>query len=274
MSRNNKKEKRIDISIPTEKAFFRFFMIFFRKIRQFVLLNWIYLIMTLPVFVILFLISGVISNHLIGEISNKSTAFMEFLIRTVTAILFLVLLGGGPAMAGASYVTRNFSRENHVYLWSDFITEVSKNFKQTTFVVLTDIPIFCVFVIAYIFYGKTPIVGNVIQYLLILVYVLFVFMHFYIYQIIVTFDMKLKNIYYNAFLFAIGRLPQNLFVLVIVILIHMGGIMIGFQSGLMMSVMILLECTFLVAFSIFFVNYNVNSAIEKYMMKKETKDDI
>ena len=45
-------------------------------------------------------------------------------------------------------------------------------------------------------------------------------MHMYIYQMMVTFELSLKDLYKNALLFTLGRLPSNIFVLLVVGAVH------------------------------------------------------
>ena len=45
----------------------------------------------------------------------------------------------GPATAGFTYVLRNFSREEHSFVWMDFFDNFKKNFKQSFIVSLLNL---------------------------------------------------------------------------------------------------------------------------------------
>ena len=54
--------KGIDANAPEKRSFFRFFDIFFRKFWHFVRLNILYVVMCIPTFIIIFVLSSLISN--------------------------------------------------------------------------------------------------------------------------------------------------------------------------------------------------------------------
>lgn len=124
----------------------------------------------------------------------------------------------GPATAGFTYVLRNFSREEHAWVFSDFMEHTRKNFKQAFIVGLIDIVAIYLGYVNYMFYSQsmysTSIIGY-IKYFVILVGVIFAIMHFYIYPMMVTFKLSIKQIFKNAFIFAMAKLPRNLLMLIV-----------------------------------------------------------
>ena len=121
---------------------------------------------------------------------------------------------------------------------------------------------------AYIIYaGMGGVIGN-LRFIILIMGLVYTFMHFYIYPMMVTFELSLKDLYKNALLFALGKLPSNIFILFILLLVHIGGLAIAIYIGNLLAVimLLLLENVFLLSFSSFFVNFNVYPKMKKYMM--------
>ena len=98
--------------------------------------------------------------------------------------------------------------------------------------------------------------------------VLFTWMQYYVNTMIVTFDLSLKDIYKNALLFAIGRLPLNILISVIGIIV--------FILVLMIPSVILYILWFLILYSLFGIItvFMVYPTIDKYMIKaNENKEE-
>ncbi|MBO4897093.1 MAG: hypothetical protein J5590_02190 [Clostridia bacterium] len=81
---------------------------------------------------------------------------------------------------------------------------------------------------------------------------------FYVFPLIVTFDMPLKTVFKNSLLFAFINLPQNLLVLILLILINI-FLMLKFPIW-----WIILIVFFLIAFSSYTINFVAWNAISKH----------
>lgn len=263
--------KGIDPDAPPKRAFFRFFDIIGRKFWKFIKINMLYALTIIPTFIIVLYLSGYLTNSAavsLGGGDQNMALYFDVLFRTVITYLFVVFWGMGPATAGITYILRNFAREEHAWLWSDFKDAVKGNFKQSVIVFAVDVILMLVMYFAYEIYSNMGGMISNLRYVIVILAILYTFMHFYIYPMMVTFKLSLKDIYRNAVLFALGRLPQNIFVAAVLILIHIGGTVAVLAVGNMLAViiMLLLETVFLLSFSAFFVNFNVYPNMKKYMM--------
>lgn len=93
------------------------------------------------------------------------------------------------------------------------------NFKQSILLWIIDLIVFYVFSVAIGFYGEQ---GNtIIQYIFMVVSLIYVMMHIYIYQMIITFDLSLKDIIKNSFLIALGKTPITLLIFVCNVVLYM-----------------------------------------------------
>jgi uncharacterized membrane protein YesL len=125
-------------------------------------------------------------------------------------IAFLVITFGWQNV-GAAYIVRNMVRGEPVFIWSDYFYAIKRNLKQGFFLGLIDaVVIFTLgFDIAY-FWGRTGSftldAGFFITIALIIIYFL---MRFYIYLLLVTFDLSIYKILKNALIFSMLGFKRN-----------------------------------------------------------------
>ena len=118
----------------------------------------------------------------------------------------------GPAQAGMAYVTRNWARDEHAFVWSDFKDAVRDNWKQALGVsVITGFVPFAM-LLCWQFYGS--LAGGSVLYIIPQIFaltlgLLWMLALTYMYPMLVTYDMKFGQIIKNGFLLAIGRLPHT-----------------------------------------------------------------
>lgn len=279
----DKPGKGIDPDAPQKRAFFRFFDIFFRKFWHFVRANLLYSLALIPAFVIIFygsmLILVQLFSKVAAQIAPSDMSTVMIVCSLVVTNLYIALWGAGPATAGMTYIMRNFSREEHAFIWGDFKDTFKANFKQSLAVFVIDIVVVLLSWAAITVYSGVGGPMGAMRYVVYVFLVIYSMMHFYIYPIMVTFELKLKDIYKNAMLFTISKLPSNLFALLMVVLIHAvlpicaiwyGGI------ALVFLLIIVLEPIIVQAFSLFIVNFNAYPKLKKYMLdvKEEPEEEI
>ncbi|MDD3212806.1 MAG: YesL family protein [Eubacteriales bacterium] len=127
-------------------------------------------------------------------------------------LLFLVpaLAITGPFTAGISLVTRNWARDEHAFLWSDFKDALKENWKQglLTSVITGFVPM--ITYVCWIFYGEmaqTNTLFIVPQVLTLLLALLWMMSLMYTYPMMVTYTLRYRDLLRNSFLLTIGRLP-------------------------------------------------------------------
>lgn len=282
----DKPGKGIDKDAPQKRSFFRFFDIFFRKFWKLVSVNLLYILTSLPTLILVFLLSGIISGNILMaenvkalmqniadqtaqafggdaiQIYDQLLVSIDLIIRIGTSLLFMVFWGMGPVTAGATYIFRNFAKETHAWIWSDFVKALKDNFKQSLGVFLIDLLAFVVLYTAFVVYGQMSGMMGALRYVIVIIVFVYTLMHPYLYQLMITFEMKFKDLYRNALLFAIGKLPSNLFVTVVLLLLHLGSIYFAIFYGgsytlIALFAIVLLECLILVSFSGLLINFNV-----------------
>jgi len=209
-----------------------------------------------------------------GKIIQVNLLFILFSIPIVTI---------GPATAAATYVLRNFAREEHAFVWWDFIDAFKKNFKQSFIAGIIDLIFTFFFVYDGLFYwslrGTTLSTGK--YFLLafsITALIVYLFIHYYVYTIMVTFDLKLRYVYKDAAIFAIVGLKNNVSALIshlVTLVVYIGSIFAAAQfatQGVFFVIFILWFVIFaliLPAFMRFISVFSTYPVIQKYMMSTE-----
>lgn len=227
----------------------QFFSILGRKFWKIVTVNLMYVLFSAPVLVLSILISPMLLQFLFpGFTYDKILLYMQksdiaaSLVEGITPemftntfLVFLYILAAvffvamslivlGPVHAGATYVLRNYSREEHAFLWSDFWEHAKKNLVQSLISGAISLVVTVALIISLGVYRS--IIPNqlfrlVITGFLLLIFAVFSVMQMYIYPMMVTFKLSLKNIYKNAFLFFTLKLFPNIGILLISLVLNL-----------------------------------------------------
>ena len=214
---------------PKKKGIFLYFELLCRKFFKLCQATMLCTICSVPYFVLMTLflytffggyVSQIISSLFAGVTDPQANVeVLAILVSSVMAMILFCLWGSGPASAGFAYITRCFTREEHSWIWSDFFKKFKENFKQSIILVIMDFV--CLFflvnaVIQYrnMFATQNSFILLLLMYLCVMAFIIYTFMHFHIYQIMVTFECKFFDLLKNALLLALGKAPLNLFLCV------------------------------------------------------------
>jgi len=277
ITKDTKPGKGIEKDAPEKRRFFLFFELFFEKFFKLVKLNFIYFITLLPL--ILGLNYTVAFNPLITSVTEIFKYPPIVLIPTLPGIILLgiSLFITGPATAGFVYVLRNLQRREHSWIISDFFKHFKSNYKQGFLMSVIDLFGYLVLYVAFIFYiiimpHDAPEMGTVFPFLgavftgsLLLV---FTWAHYYIYTMMVTFDLEFSKIFKNSLIFAIGKLPLNLLITFILAIIVALQIILINSVQIIAGVFIPIILFSLIGFVIVFSTY---PTIDKIMIQKASK---
>ena len=264
---------------PRKRGFFLFFELFFRKFWKFIQVNMLYFIVSIPMLALLlfyttFFLTPDLASFM-GEAGEVSEADMTYVILTLNFTLtFLIwnIFGAGPATAGFSYILKNYADEEHAWVFSDFFEKFKKNFKQCAAMVLIDaVALFlgCVSLRFYLMPNGLGVWGTIMGTVTALVWIMFTTMHFYIYPMIVTFDLKLKDILKNALIFSQIKLPSNILILLLNLIIYIGFFILASVSPLAWLLIFLLVPSFVGFMNVFFAH----SHIKKIMIPEKEKTE-
>ena len=118
----------------------------------------------------------------------------------------------GPVQAGLAYVTRNWSRDEHAFIWADFKDAVKENWKQGLGVsaITSVLPI--IIYVGYQFYGEqalSSMLFMVPQMLILMVGLVWALSLTFLYPMMVSYRVSFGQLIKNSVVMAIGRLPQT-----------------------------------------------------------------
>ena len=282
-----------------------FFKLFFRKFPQLLRLNILMLFQILPLIVIavvflagdktpsattttfapLYGINQVIASPSLSVSLDMSSIqmglpFFDPVMVVVILVLAIILaLTWGWLNIGATYVIRGLVRGDAVFVFSDFFYGIKKNLKQGFFFGVIDF-VFCG-VLAYdfiYFYQSDSNFGTDFMYFAIFALAIIYFMmRFYIYHLLITFDMKNFKIIKNAFIFSILGIKRNVLALLGIILfvgIHFALILLLMSTPF--GFVVILPLIYLVAVTAFMAGYASYPIIDRYLIEpyatKESDD--
>lgn len=217
----NKPGPGIDKDAPKKPAFFIFFEVFKRKFWNLLKISIMYAIFNIPAVIMSYFITSMFLQKI-----TVDGGFGDLYIRMFFGAIFMMMtmVTFGPVQAGITYILRNYSREEHSFIWWDFKEHFKKNFKQGIIVTLIDFVILYLLAISINFYSSlNSIIGAAAIGFVIMTMLLFTMMHFFIYPMMVTVELSTKNLYKNALIFSILKFFPNLLMLVINIAVVFGA---------------------------------------------------
>lgn len=128
----------------------------------------------------------------------------------------------GPAIAGLTYILRNYADERPTFMMSEFFDAFRKNWKQSLGLFLLDAAVSALAIFALMFYWKNAREGSFAFLpvgICLLVLVIMFFMRYYAYLMAVTVELKFRHILKNALIFAFLGLRTNVITTFFVLLI-------------------------------------------------------
>ena len=225
-----------------KKGVFLYLDIVFRKFMKLMQANFLYTVISIPFLYLSFQFLAPLVMAAIGintsiklegyteEQLMQMSAMLEVFFRMTISLLIFNFIGFAPISAAYAFVTRCFTRGEHAWLISDGKDMIKSNFKQSILLFVMDVVILFFATNAIYFYRNLEMqnaggMGNVfffLRYIMYSVLAIFVFMHYYIYQIMVTYECKFKDLLKYSLIFALAKLPMTVILTVIC-----GGILVG-----------------------------------------------
>lgn len=273
ITKESKPGPGIPENAPEKRRFFQFFEVLGAKFFKLMQLNFIYLICLTP------LLFGLYFSFTFNpEIEHISDLSREPMFTFAPDYLSLIILGvsmfiTGPATAGFVFVLRNMQRREHAWVFSDFFDQFKKNYLKATVVSILDTIIYILLYVAFSFYlffmprifPEMGMISGIACGVVSVIAVIYTWAHFYLYTIMVTFDLKLKHIIKNSVIFAFGKLPLNLLITVIILAIAIGMVYLMAFIPLLFVLVFALIAVSLVGLIIVFSTY---TTIDKLMLKR------
>lgn len=181
-----------------------FFDILSVKVWELIKLNFLLLVFLLP------LIIWSVLNFSTIAVTDAEYVGVYKLIYFVGLLPCLCLLAA--PLAGITYIIRNFTQDKHTWLWADFISHSKSNAKQAILYML----IYSIMLIlgqAILYSYSLMMTGSsilpIMKTIFLVIYLLVCTSIIYVFPMLVTYKLTLKDIIKNSLLLTIGRLPKT-----------------------------------------------------------------
>lgn len=193
---------------PKKKGFFRYIELFRCKFWKLLGLNLLYFLSFLPLLATVLVLFT-------DSLSVNTSAILAALCVILFAILF------GPATAAHTKILKNFFMEKPTFTIQEFLRTVHSEFKHSVVVGILDCVLVCCIGAAFYVY---PILidqtGSKVYYVLFAITlsigIIAVMMNFYIFLMMISTNLSLKNVLKNSLALAIVALKKNVVTLLII----------------------------------------------------------
>lgn len=197
------------------------------------------------------------------------------LVTTWLLVLAPCIAITGPFNAGVTYVLRNWARDEHSFVLSDFKDAVKANWKQALAISAIDGVLPFLLFTCWRFYGgmlTTNLIFILPAAMVLLVGVLWSLANMLAYPMLITYDLKLKDVIRNSLLMSVAKLPTSVLIklLTLVVPAVAYGLMLlipSIQSYVLM-ITVLLYLLFMVAFNKLITVSYANWLCETYLNPK------
>lgn len=214
------------------------------------------------------------SAAILAELSVQSSVTLlstaDYVLLGISALTVFTF---GPVMVGSSYIMRNIVRQEHVFIFHDFMYAIKRNLKQAILFGIADIAI--IFLLAYdiVLYNlnfSQSMLTAVMFFIMLCIAVLYFFMRMYIYTMMLTFDLSIKKLLKNALFFSVLGIKRNICALLGIAAVTVVTFML---MSIVLPLGIIIPFVFLFAFLVYTTTYCAYPVIHKYMIAPYYKDD-
>lgn len=197
---------------PEKNIFALYFSVFWRKFRKFIGINLLYLVCVLPPV----LIVAYLCSPLLAGLGLKWSNFGRYIC---FVMMYLVFIGIAPINIGAAAVFKKYARQQHAWVVPEFFSAIKENFPVCFRLFLIDIVFSAIFLADMYFLpsfqGWSYVITSLTTYFLTF---LFIAAHFYVYQVILMFDVGAVGALKSSIILAAAKLPQSLLLFLIILI--------------------------------------------------------
>ncbi|MBR3894465.1 MAG: DUF624 domain-containing protein [Clostridia bacterium] len=295
-NRGNRPDALEEDTTPTLK---RYFKLLGRKFWKLVSLNLLMLPMILPLLLAAYfylsmdmtptagtpLFSALYGANLIDPTTSSVSLLDVFgtqiqvpvYMQTTTYVLIgvaiaFLLITFGWQNVGATYILRSMVRGEPVFLFSDYFYAIKRNFKQGFLLGLLDC--LAIFLLLFDFMYFSSMGGSfwldVGYFAIVALVILYFFMRFYIYLMLVTFELPIRKILKNALIFTILGFKRNIMALlgmVLVTAINIALFAVFAMTPLSFAIPLILPFFYYLSVNAFTAAYAAYPIIDRYMIE-------
>ncbi len=272
----NKPGPGVNKEEPPKAAPIRYFEIFGRKFTKLLQANLLFFVPFLVVLFVMIFLYLLVDPHprlLLPSANPEVPATIDWWLLAVVPLPCILL---SPFTAGLTMITRNFAREEHSFIWTDFMKATKNNLK---YFLLNGVLCYFVYVILTfaVSYYYNMLYQGWLYYIplgfTLVVFILFTFAQYYLPILFITFDLKFKQAYRNAFIFAALGMGRNILLTLLFIALVAIALLVPVAYPIVLAVLFLLAVCILFAFISFTISFVTYPLIKKYMIDKPQAAD-
>ena len=168
---------------------------------------------------------------------------------------FLLVFTFGPASIGTGYILRNIVRGEPIFFMRDFWYAIKKNLRQGIIIGILDITICFLLVYDLIFFYNNlgSFINSIMLWSTIFMILIYFAMRFYIYLLTLTFDLKIRQIFKNALIFAFLGFKRNFLAsvgIILTVIINFYIMMVYMPIGIVLPLIITIGlCMFMATYA-------------------------
>ena len=295
-NRDNRPDAIEEDTTPTLK---RYFKLLGRRFWKLISLNLMMLPMILPLLIAAYLYLGIdrtpiqnqpIFSQLYGANLIESSPSSTFLLDlfgaqkqipiytgtgtyiAIAVVIAILVITFGWQNAGATYILRSMVRGEPVFLFSDYFYAVKRNLKQGLLMGILDCAAIFLLVFDFMYFSGMPssFWTDVCYFAIIAIGILYFFMRFYIYLMMITFELPIRKILKNALIFTVLGIKRNLMGLLGILLITAIQILlfaVFAMTPLSIAIPLMLMLLYFIAVNAFTAAYAAYPIIDRYMIE-------
>ena len=194
----------------------------------------------------------------------------------IAAIVVVYVATYGLQKVGSIYIMRNLVRGDSVFIVSDYFYAIRRDWKRGIEMGILDCAVLFVLIFDFIYFYSLPATGftNFMYVATIAFLVIYCIMRFYMYLLLVTFDMKIFKILKHALIFTALGIKRNIMALLgIVLLAAVAIALIFFFVPMNLYVFIILPFLYFLGLCCFMYTYAAFPVIKKYMIDPAPAQD-
>lgn len=196
-------------------------------------------------------------------VNNKTIALI---LGGIMLLAFLIIWG--PATSGVFKIMKNFAQDKHAFIVSDFVQTFRENFRYASIIGIVDLLLLSSITAGiWVYPALAAQTGSKIMYVFLAISlsvgITFIMMNFYMFPMLVSTDLSLKNIFKNSFALMFVELKRNIITLLIT----------GAITALMALLILFVNFAFIYilpffpfAFNTFLICFRSYPVIQKYVI--------
>lgn len=292
--RDNRPDAVEEDTSPTLK---RYFKVLGRRFWKLISLNMMMLPMIVPILIAIYLYfsleqtptaNNVLFPQLFGANTVSPTPHTTFLLDLFGAQMNIPVIGVGASVGigvcllflfitfgwqniGATYIVRNMVKGDPIFIWSDYFYAIKRNLRPALLLGMLDFTVIFMlgFDLAYFWNQTGDFWLDVGFFAICALIILYFFMRFYIYLLLVTFDLSIRKILKNALIFTMLGIKRNLMGFLGVALITLINVALFFVFGatpLGIAIPLILPLLYYLSVTAFTCAYAAYPIIDRYMI--------